>query len=352
MRALTGNSEPSATTRAPFAKSGHRRDSPGARRLRSALAALTTCSVLLSALPVSASVALQDDGPSATDIAKAKGLYLQAEDLVAEGKDAEAIPFYEEAYRLVPGKHGFAFKVGVAAHKTGDCAKAKEYFDHLITYGSDQQKLAGKIKEAKKILAKIKKSKCDQPKKEKAAAKPKPAVSESVGLEEENPFATNAETKQKAAARDAVEESRAHRDRTNRSVQNMKSYGLMGVGAGLAVAGGVFLVLARRNGKQLGELAAPSETLEFFPEGDFACRNPEAECPYRVSLNMKRFNWLGYSLIALGVLSVGSGTYFWLQQRKNGNSKAGKEPKKAVARLRVAPHWSPRGMGASARLKF
>lgn len=304
-------------------------------------------------MPVSAAVAFQDEGPSATDIAKAKGLYLQAEDLVAEGKDAEAIPFYEEAYRLVPGKHGFAFKVGVAAHKTGDCAKAKEYFDHLITYGSDQEKLAGKIKEAKKILAKIKKSKCDQPKKEAAPkAKPKAEVSESVSLEEENPFATNEETKQKAAAREVVEDSRAHRARTNRSIQNMKSYGLMGVGAGLAITGGVFLVLARRNGKQLGDLAAPSDTLEFFPEGDFACRNPEAECPYRVSLNMKRFNWLGYGLIGLGVLSVGAGTYFWLQQRKNGNSKAGKEPKKAVARLRVAPQWSPRGMGASAHLKF
>jgi hypothetical protein len=83
---------------------------------------------------------------------KAKELYTEAEKL-AKAKDWEnAMVKYEEAYYLVPGKHGFAFKVGQAAHKAGHCAKAEQYLTHFQTYG-DPEKHAKELKETKKILA-------------------------------------------------------------------------------------------------------------------------------------------------------------------------------------------------------
>jgi hypothetical protein len=83
---------------------------------------------------------------------KAKGLYKEAEGL-AKAKDWEAAEAkYEEAYYLVPGKHGFAFKVGNAAFEAGHCQKAEEYLKHFEAY-ADPKKQADRLKQAKKILA-------------------------------------------------------------------------------------------------------------------------------------------------------------------------------------------------------
>lgn len=340
MRALSPHSLPGLPL---FSTSRHRPQSR--QRWGSALVALCTAfAVALSPLPAQA---LAFQGPSEADIAKAKGLYLQAEDFVSKGKHAEAIPLYEEAYQLVPGKHGFAFKVGVSAYEVKDCVKAKKYFDHLIEYGSDQEKLADKIQEAKSILGKIKKSKCDKPK-AKPATKAQPAAP--VAMDEDNPFAKPKElTGTEKEAADAVERSRLRSAQTQRQVEKMKSYGFLGVGAASLVGGGVFLILARQRGNRLGKLAQPSETLELFPEGDFACRDPNADCPYRMSRQMRTFNIVGYALLALGVASVGTGTYFLLQQRKAGKRK--QEPKPGTA-WNVSPYWAPGGAGASARVKF
>ena len=56
---------------------------------------------------------------------KAKVLYEQAEAHAANEEWREAELKYEEAYHLVPGKHGFAYKVAMAAVKAGDCEKAR-----------------------------------------------------------------------------------------------------------------------------------------------------------------------------------------------------------------------------------
>ena len=67
-----------------------------------------------------------------------------------EEKWKEAELKYEQAYHLVPGKHGFAYKVGTSAHKAGDCERAKMYLDHFITY-ADAEKHADRLKSAKKL---------------------------------------------------------------------------------------------------------------------------------------------------------------------------------------------------------
>jgi tetratricopeptide (TPR) repeat protein len=89
----------------------------------------------------------------------AKQIFLEAEALAAAGHWAAAVPLYEEAYYLVPGKHGFAYKVGEAAFAAGDCDKADVYLRHFLTYG-DPDKNADKLARAKAILAEISISGC------------------------------------------------------------------------------------------------------------------------------------------------------------------------------------------------
>ena len=66
---------------------------------------------------------------------QARVLFEEAEALAAEQQWLEAKTKYEQAYHLVPGKHGLALKVGMAAIEVGDCAKAKAFLEHFIVYG-------------------------------------------------------------------------------------------------------------------------------------------------------------------------------------------------------------------------
>jgi hypothetical protein len=79
---------------------------------------------------------------------KAKELYSEAEGLAGEENWKEAELKYEEAYHLMPGKHGFAYKVAMSALKAGDCPKARSYLEHYILYG-DIDKHEDRIIEAK-----------------------------------------------------------------------------------------------------------------------------------------------------------------------------------------------------------
>jgi tetratricopeptide (TPR) repeat protein len=83
---------------------------------------------------------------------QAKALYLQAEEKAGADDWAAALPLYEQAYQMMPGKHGFALKVGDAAEKVGDCEKAMTYYDHFVKY-AESDKYASDIKRAKRALA-------------------------------------------------------------------------------------------------------------------------------------------------------------------------------------------------------
>jgi hypothetical protein len=87
---------------------------------------------------------------------KAKGLFTEAEGKAKGGDWAGALPLYEEAYYLVPTKHGFALKVAQAADQTGDCKKAVEYFEHFVKY-ADPEKYDDDLKTTKKRLDELKK---------------------------------------------------------------------------------------------------------------------------------------------------------------------------------------------------
>jgi tetratricopeptide (TPR) repeat protein len=84
--------------------------------------------------------------------AQAKDLYTRAE-AKAEAEDwAGALPLYEQAYQLMPEKHGFALKVGDTATKLGDCAKATIYYQHFLNY-AEADKYKSDIKRVKKVVA-------------------------------------------------------------------------------------------------------------------------------------------------------------------------------------------------------
>ena len=83
---------------------------------------------------------------------KARELYKEAELAAEVGDWAKAVKNYEEAYYLMPGKHGFALKVGKAAMEVEDCAKARQYLEHFVQYGDSSKKK--QMSEAKALLEK------------------------------------------------------------------------------------------------------------------------------------------------------------------------------------------------------
>lgn len=110
-----------------------------------------------------ASVAVRADAqePSEEDVAKARDLYSEAEELAKAGEWQKAADAYEQAYYLVPGKHGFAYKVGTAAWEAGDCERAEQYLSHYRTYGA-QDKHPDYMAEADRILNEIEFKGCAQ----------------------------------------------------------------------------------------------------------------------------------------------------------------------------------------------
>lgn len=131
-------------------------------RIHSALIASATSLAL--ALPVTALAApegagdlvVEDEGPSAEDqkMEQAKALYKEGSVAADAGNWQEAMNKYEQAYILVPSKHGFAHKVGIAAYNAGVCEKTVEYLVHFIHY-ADHEKHGDKVEESRKVLAEM-----------------------------------------------------------------------------------------------------------------------------------------------------------------------------------------------------
>ncbi len=109
---------------------------------------------------LASSVAAQP--PSEDDQAKSRALYKEAEELAKAGQWQEAANKYEEAYYLLPSKHGFAYKIGTAAWQAEDCVRADKYLSHFRTYGSSDKHPEYMI-EADRILNEIEFKGCAEP---------------------------------------------------------------------------------------------------------------------------------------------------------------------------------------------
>ena len=131
-------------------------------RIHSAIIASATSLAL--ALPVTAFAApeeegelvIEDEGPSEEEqkMEQAKALYKEGSIAADAGNWKLAEEKYEQAYILVPHKHGFAHKVGMAAYNADDCEKTVEYLVHFITY-TDHEKDGDKVEESRTVLAEM-----------------------------------------------------------------------------------------------------------------------------------------------------------------------------------------------------
>jgi hypothetical protein len=274
---------------------------------------------------------------------KAKQLYIQAEGLAADGKWADAVPLYEEAYYLVPGKHGFAYKVGVAAWNARDCNKANEYLKHFITYG-DESKDADKFAEAKQILGEISVSGCATD-----DSTPAPDTGPVVAEDDDNPILESTGTERQEA-------NRAEKERVKSEKRGLLIGGsvLLGVGvAGLAV-GIAGLAVANGSANSLGDLSS-NNTTSGFPEGDYACRT-DGSCPFDLEKRMKTGNVLGYVGLGIGGAALIGGAamlaIYMVNKKKNGKAVEATPAAGGTELSGLGPMFVPGGAGAMAEIRF
>ena len=349
----------------------------GFLRLSLSLSLSVALPVLSLAHTNATSVAAQDSDTQLSESEKtetAKRLFLEAESHAEVGEWSLAATKYEAAYRLVPEKHGFAYKIGIAAWKAENCDKAYEYLTHLVTFGGEDPKLADKIAEARSVLEEIKDSSCASnankndsttssantesndgghdsesgPLNSDAAPVPDriDSAEQAVDLDDvENPLGLSRRDMRSKAANEMLDSERAKHKGMLIAGITLSSTGALAIGGGL-----ISYFLAKKTGDELAELSSLN-TVTNFPQGDFSCRNKSEPCPYQLAGNLDIYNLItpiaygvGGGLVAVGFILIGAQQ---AKVRKNRNAK------KASLRLRgLSPVWMRSGLGASASIGF
>src|SRR5688572_2211582 len=77
-----------------------------------------------------------------------------ADDLADKGHYYEAVGLYEQAYELVPDRHGLAYKIGLTSYMHHYCGTAEEYLTHFVDNGQ-LLLYAKELEHAREILYKI-----------------------------------------------------------------------------------------------------------------------------------------------------------------------------------------------------
>jgi hypothetical protein len=274
----------------------------------------------------------------------AKEKYMQAEGLANQGRWVDAVPFYEEAYYLVPGKHGFAHKVGVAAWNAGDCDKANSYLKHFLQYG-DPEKQGDKFDEAKQILGEISVSGCATP----TSTTTTTTSTSSEPTDNDNPLDDSTTVVRQQEARKARDAKKNEKRGLLIGGAVLTSVGIVGVAVGitgLAIAGG--------SANKLGDLST-NQTMSGFPVGDYACRDDGDDCPYQLENRMATGNTLGYVGLIVGGVALGAGAamlaVYMINKKKSGPGPTAGN--KRVEMTALGPMLLPNGgAGAVAELRF
>jgi hypothetical protein len=267
---------------------------------------------------------------------KAKDLYLQAEALAAEDKWTEAVPLYEQAYYLVPGKHGFAHKVGIATWKIGNCDKTHEYLTHFVTYATED-KYADKVAEAQAILDEIQTRDCLTPEPE-PEPEPEPTAIENPLDPGDNPLDPGTDT-----------DGGKSKEKKGLLVGGAV---LIVLGAGGIGAGAAGVAMASGAGGKLDELSSYA-TPTGYPVGDYACR--VGECPSDLESRLATGKLIGYLGFAAGgallVTGVALIAVHMVKKKKAGGGANASAP--ANVQLTAAgPMLLPGGGGAMAGIRF
>jgi len=276
---------------------------------------------------------------------KAKGLYMAAEQAFQAGDYATATTKYEQAYYLVPGKHGFAYKVGLAAWNLGDCKKADDYFKHFVKYETDYEKKGDQIEEAKRVIGEIAISGCAE-----QAEEPAPAPAAAPAATTDGPVVGDEPDLTGASEQRAADEEESDRKANEKGVSGLMIGGITMVVLG---AGGVGLgvgsfVKARSNANELSDLSS-NGTDTGFPAGDFS-----KESTFKMHNQISTFNTLSIVGFAVGgVLLAGGAALIAVDvTKKKKAEQAAKDNKRKVKLTGVSPTWMPGGGGAAASLSF
>jgi hypothetical protein len=275
------------------------------------------------------------------ELAKVK--YMEAEELFKQSRWAEAVPLYEEAYYLVPGKHGFAHKVGVSAFNAGDCNKANTYLKHFIQYG-DPEKNGDKFEEAKQILGEISVSGCATAE----TTNPTATTTTADPVDNENPLGdSSTEIRQQE---NATAKTTAKKEKRGLLLGGavLTSFGVVGLAVGIAGIG-----VASGSASSLRDLSS-NQTNTGFPVGDYECRNVDAsECPSKLEGKLATGNGLAYGGLIGGGILTGVGVallaVYMVNKKKNGGSVANNGKPQLTG---VAPALLRGGMGAVAEFRF
>ena len=257
---------------------------------------------------------------------RARELYVEAEELAAAGEWDEAAEAYEKAYFLVPHKHGFAHKIGMAAYKTEDCDMAHEYLVHFVEHG-DPAKHAEEMDEASKIINELEVSGCV-------------TEEEMEAHQLENPFEITHDSEE--------EDTRRRGNGKGLLIGGSVLAGLGLGGVGMGVAG---MIMAGSSQSKLDTLAPP-DTPRGYPEGDYACRDvPANECPPTLETQIANRQLMGVIGLATGgaLLLTGAALLAVHFVRK---PQADEEEGPLVRLDGVAPMWVNGGAGAAASLRF
>ncbi|MCA9686468.1 MAG: hypothetical protein KC457_30145 [Myxococcales bacterium] len=281
----------------------------------------------------------------------AKQKYAEAEVLAAEGNYVDAVVLYEEAYYLVPGKHGFAHKVGVTAFKAGDCDKANTYLKHFIQYG-DAEKQGDKFDEAKQILGEISVSGCATD--SGGGGGGGGGSNSSDPTDYEDPLGESTKTTRQKDAAQAREDKKNEKRGLLIGGAALTAVGVVGLGVGFAGLG-----IASKSAGSLQDLSSNS-TNTGFPSGDYACRDvPTSECPYQLEGRMKTGNVLAYVGLPIGGAALIGGVamlaIYMANKKKNGGGleeAPAVEGEAGVAISGLGPMMLPGGGGAMVELRF
>ena len=292
-----------------------------------------------------ASIPTHDDLSEDEKIALAKEKYIAAEQAAADGDWEAAVPLYEEAYYLVPGKHGFAHKVGTAAWNMGDCNKAQTYLKHFLQY-SDPERQGDKIDEAKQILGEISVSGC-------ATEEPTPATTGGAGstadpADTENPLDGSSRNQRADEAAKARQRKKDEKRGLLIGGAVLTSLGVAGLATGATGLG-----LAGSSANSLQDLSS-NNTNTGFPRGDFACRGVTGpDCPFELENRLRTGNILGYVGFGVGGAALIGGVAMLAIWGANKKKRGGAQEQASAELTGVAPMFLPGGGGgAMAEIRF
>lgn len=313
---------------------------PSRRRSSRPLLTAITCAALAAvSAPHVASAANQPaEGPDAETMKKAKKLFMEAEKAFGKEDYATAADKYEQAYYLLPEKHGFAYKVGMASWKSGNCPRAYQYFRHFVQYETDTEGKAAEIEESKRILGEIAVQECAGEAADQGGSgdPTAPVTGEGPDLSKEA---------DEPGLGEASDEPEKEKKKNGLLIGGVASLvvGAAGIGVGIGTR-----VVARRNADELESLASRN-TMSGFAEGDFSdpsTKDLQDSLPPLNAASIAGFTVGGVGL-ALGGALIG------LHFARKGKAEAPADATaKRVATPMVTPSFSRDGGGASFSMRF